>query len=107
MVGWFKAKGRLSQPGDMPGKSYNEKGAMRRLIKTTVAAFVLVLTLTIPAQARVPRTVIWQCTLEDGTEVDFVTAAEAARHGIDTANATAGETFHTQFGERCIVLPAP
>jgi hypothetical protein len=38
----------------------------------------------------------------EGTVV-FVTAADAARHGIDTANARAGAVFHNQFGETCHV----
>ena len=38
----------------------------------------------------------------EGTVV-FVTAADAARHGIDTANARAGRVFHDQFGETCHV----
>jgi hypothetical protein len=38
----------------------------------------------------------------EGT-VTFVTAADAARHGIDTANARAGLVFHDQFGETCHV----
>jgi hypothetical protein len=35
--------------------------------------------------------------------VVFVTAADAARHGIDTANSRAGTTFHDRFGEVCHV----
>jgi hypothetical protein len=35
--------------------------------------------------------------------VTFVTAAEAARHGIETANAHAGQTFLNNFGEVCTV----
>jgi hypothetical protein len=35
--------------------------------------------------------------------VTFVTAAEAARHGIDTANVRAGQTFFDNFGEVCTV----
>ena len=36
--------------------------------------------------------------------VVFVTAAEAARHGIDIANNQAGQVFHDQFGEVCRVV---
>jgi len=36
--------------------------------------------------------------------VVFVTAAEAARHGIETANAHAGQVFFDQFGEECTVV---
>jgi hypothetical protein len=33
----------------------------------------------------------------------FVTAADAAAHGLDTANSRAGMTFHDRFGEVCHV----
>jgi hypothetical protein len=36
--------------------------------------------------------------------VVFVTAAEAARHGIDIANNQAGQVLHDQFGEVCRVV---
>ena len=77
---------------------------MKRLIRTVVAAFVLTLALTIPAQAGVPRTVIWRCVVPDVGPVDFVTAAEAARYGIDTANSHAGQVFADKFGETCTVV---
>jgi hypothetical protein len=76
---------------------------MTRLFRTVLAAIVLTLTLTIPAQARVPRTVHWVCDVPDVGLVTFVTAAEAARHGIDTANSHAGQVFTDQFGEVCTV----
>ena len=76
---------------------------MKRLFATVLAAFVLALTLTIPAQARVPRTVHWVCDVPGVGLVTFVTAAEAARHGIDTANDHAGQVFTDQFGEVCTV----
>jgi hypothetical protein len=68
-----------------------------------VATIVLTLTLTVPAQAGIPRTVIWRCVVPNVGTVDFVTAAEAARHGIETANAHAGQTFADHFGEVCTV----
>jgi len=77
---------------------------MKRLLKTVVAAIVLTLTLSIPAQAGVPRTVHWVCDVPGVGLVTFVTAAEAARHGIDTANDHAGQVFHDQFGEVCTVV---
>ena len=80
---------------------------MKRLITMVVAAFVLTLMLTIPAQAGVARTVIWQCDVPGTGLVDFVTVPEAARHGIETANAHAGQVFADNFGETCVVLPAP
>ncbi len=76
---------------------------MKRLIKTVVATIVLMLTLTVPAQAGVPRTVIWRCVVPNVGTVDFVTAAEAARHGINTANNQAGQVFNDRFGEVCTV----
>jgi hypothetical protein len=77
---------------------------MMRPLKGLVAATVLTLSLAIPARAAVPRTVIWRCDVPDVGTVDFVTAAEAARHGINTANAHAGQVFHLRFGEDCIVI---
>jgi hypothetical protein len=76
---------------------------MKRLLGTVSAAIVLTLTLIIPAHAGVPRTVRWVCDVPDVGSVVFVTAAEAARHGIDTANAHAGQTFADRFGEECTV----
>ena len=76
---------------------------MKRLLGTVGAAIVLTLTLVIPAHAGVPRTVHWVCDVPDVGRVVFVTAAEAARHGIETANAHAGQTFALHFGEVCTV----
>ncbi len=77
---------------------------MKRLFRTVVAAIVLTLVLTVPAQARQARTVHWVCDVPGEGLVTFVTAAEAARHGIDTANRHAGQVFHDQFGEECTVI---
>jgi hypothetical protein len=44
------------------------------------------------------------CDVPDVGLVTFVTAAEAARHGIDTANDHAGQVFSDQFGEVCTVI---
>jgi hypothetical protein len=74
-----------------------------KLLGTVGAAIVLTLTPIIPAHAGVPRTVRWVCDVPDVGSVVFVTAAEAARHGIDTANAHAGQTFADRFGEECTV----
>jgi hypothetical protein len=76
---------------------------MKRAIMTVVAAVVLTLTLVAPAQAQQARTVHWVCDVPGQGLVTFVTAAEAARHGIDTANTQAGQTFHDRFGEVCTV----
>jgi hypothetical protein len=77
---------------------------VKRLFSTAVAVIVLTLTLAIPVQAGVPRTVHWVCDVPDVGLVTFVTAAEAARHGINTANAHAGQVFFDQFGEVCTVV---
>jgi hypothetical protein len=45
----------------------------------------------------------WVCNVPGEGDVTFVTAADAARHGIDTANAHAGQTFKLRFGEVCRV----
>ena len=43
-----------------------------------------------------------------GTEtVVFVSAADAALHGISTANRHAGLVFHDKFGEECRVEMTP
>jgi len=76
---------------------------MKRLLGTVGAAIVLTLTLVIPAHAGVPRTTHWVCEVPDVGRVVFVTAAEKARHGIETANAHAGQTFADRFGEVCTV----
>jgi hypothetical protein len=76
---------------------------MKRLLGTVVAAIVLTLILILPAHAGVPRTVHWVCDVPDVGRVVFVTAAEAARHGIETANAHAGQTFADRFAEECTV----
>jgi hypothetical protein len=43
------------------------------------------------------------CDVPNEGLVTFVTAADAARHGIDTANSKAGVVFHDRFGEVCHV----
>jgi hypothetical protein len=45
----------------------------------------------------------WVCNVPGEGDVTFVTAADAARHGIETANAHAGQTFKLRFGELCRV----
>ena len=76
---------------------------MKRLISTLVPAVVLTLALAIPAQAGRPRTVRWVCEVPDVGTVIFVTAADRAQDGIETANEHAGETFARQFFENCHV----
>ena len=76
---------------------------MIRQVRVGVATFALAvpLVLSAPASART----LWVCEVPNEGTVTFVSAADAARHGIDTANATAGTVFHDQFGETCHVEP--
>jgi len=69
---------------------------MKRPVKAMVAAVAVTLTLALPAGAGAETR--WVCTV-DGTPVIFVSAADAAFHGLDTANKHAGEVFETLFGE--------
>ena len=74
---------------------------MKRPVKTMVAAIALALTLALPASAGAKtHDVQWVCVV-NGESVTFVSAPEAARHGIDTAQSRAGVVFHDQFGEEC------
>jgi hypothetical protein len=77
---------------------------MKRFTKAIAAAFVLTLTLALPAQGAVPRTVKWVCDVPGEGLVTFVSAPEAARDGITQANLTAGQAFLEQFGEVCTVV---
>ena len=78
---------------------------MKRFIRTMAVVIALILSFPISAQATPPDTVQWVCDVPGEPEpVVFVTAAEAARHGIDTANNHAGQVFHDQFGEVCTVV---
>ena len=77
---------------------------MNRLLVVAASAAVLVGVGASGPQAKPLDTVQWVCDVPDEPEpVVFVTAAEAARHGIDTAN-KAGQVFHDQFGEVCRVV---
>jgi hypothetical protein len=72
-------------------------GHMRAGIVTLAIALPLALTANASAKT------LWVCDVPNEGTVVFVTAADAARHGIDTANARAGRVFHDQFGETCHV----
>ena len=72
---------------------------MQRAVMAVVAAVALTLALAFPAGAGA-RTE-WVCVV-DGEPVIFVSAADAARHGIETANSRAGLVF-LKFGEVCSV----
>ena len=76
---------------------------MRRFNTALLGATVLTFALTFPALSAQPRTVTWVCDVPGEGLVTFVTAAEAARHGISQANSTAGQVFLNQFGEVCTV----
>jgi hypothetical protein len=60
---------------------------------------VVVLALPAGAGART----LWVCDVPGEGTVTFVSAADAALHGITQANAKAGVVFHSQFGESCHV----
>jgi hypothetical protein len=72
-------------------------GQIRAAIATVAIALPLVMTSQASAKT------LWVCDVPGEGTVVFVTAADAARHGIDTANARAGVVFHDQFGEVCQV----
>jgi len=73
---------------------------MRRLILATIVAILLTLTFALPANASVK----WVCDVPGEGQVTFVTAADAAAHGINQANSKAGQVFHDKFGEVCTVV---
>jgi hypothetical protein len=74
---------------------------MNKHVRVGVVALAMACALALSARASA-RT-LWVCDVPDEGTVVFVSAADAARHGIDTANARAGMTFHDRFGEVCHV----
>jgi hypothetical protein len=74
---------------------------MNRQVRVAFAALALAIPLALSAQANA-RT-LWVCDVPGEGLVTFVSAADAARHGIDTANTRAGMVFHDRFGETCHV----
>jgi hypothetical protein len=76
---------------------------MRRIVIGSMVAVVLAASFALPVLAGQPRTVVWVCDVPGEGRVEFVTAAEAARHGITQANSRAGVVFLNQFGEVCTV----
>jgi ABC-type sugar transport system substrate-binding protein len=74
---------------------------MGRSVKAVVAAVALAMALAFPAAAGARTN--WVCEVPGEGTVTFVSAADAARHGIEKANSTAGVVFHDQFGEDCHV----
>ena len=75
---------------------------MNAQVRVGVATLAIAVPLAVsaPASART----LWVCDVPNEGTVTFVSAADAARHGIDTANVTAGAVFHDQFGETCRVV---
>jgi hypothetical protein len=73
---------------------------MRR-VGAAVGAVAGILVTAWPAPAG--ASVMWVCNVPGEGDVTFVTAADAAHHGIETANARAGQTFNLRFGEVCRV----
>ena len=74
---------------------------MNRPVRATIAAVATAVPLALSAQASADTR--WVCDVPNEGLVTFVTAADAARHGIDTANGKAGVVFHDNFGETCHV----
>jgi hypothetical protein len=74
---------------------------MQGKARAAIAAVIVSLFLVLSAQASASTK--WVCDVPNEGLVVFVTAADAARHGIDTANSAAGVTFHDRFGEVCQV----
>ena len=70
-------------------------------VKLAIASLAIALPLALTAKANAAT--LWVCDVPGEGRVVFVTAAVAARHGIDTANARAGVVFHDRFGEICHV----
>ena len=74
---------------------------MNRQARLGIATLAIAVPLALSARASA-RT-LWVCEVPNEGTVTFVSAADAARHGIDTANAKAGTVFHDRFGETCRV----
>jgi hypothetical protein len=74
---------------------------MQGKARAAIVAATVSLSLALSTQASASTK--WVCDVPNEGLVVFVTAADAARHGIDTANSTAGTTFHDRFGEVCHV----
>src|SRR5438093_3619476 len=75
-------------------------GIMRRLIVAAAGALALTFAGALPAEGSVQ----WVCDVPGEGLVTFVTAADAAAHGINQANSKAGQVFHDKFGEVCTVV---
>jgi hypothetical protein len=74
---------------------------MKLPVKAALATTVLTLTLAFPAGAGANTN--WVCEVPGEGTVTFVSAADAARYGIEQANSRAGVVFNKRFGEVCHV----
>jgi hypothetical protein len=74
---------------------------MTRQARTAVATVATALPLVLSAPANADTR--WVCDVPSEGLVTFVAAADAAHHGIVTANNKAGAVFHDRFGETCHV----
>ena len=74
---------------------------MKQFVMGVLSALALALAFAFPASAGARTS--WVCDVPGEGTVTFVSAADAAHHGIEQANARAGVVFHDQFGETCHV----
>ena len=72
--------------------------------RKTAMAGIAMLALAVVWPSAASARVNWVCDVPGEGTVVFVSAADAARHGLNTANAHAGQTFDRQFGEVCTVV---
>ena len=80
----------------------NRKGYRHEAIHRLMAATAITLALALPAGAGARTN--WVCQVPGEEPVVFVSAADAALHGITRANEKAGAVFKTNFGEDCTVI---
>jgi hypothetical protein len=74
---------------------------VKLFVKAAFAGIAVALTLVLPAGAGADTK--WVCDVPGEGLVTFVSAADAARHGIDQAKSKAGVVFNQRFGEVCHV----
>jgi len=77
---------------------------MKGRLRAMFGALAIALAVAMPTSAG--ATVNWVCDVPGEGTVTFVSAPDAARHGIETANAHAGQTFNRNFDEVCTVVQA-
>jgi hypothetical protein len=74
---------------------------VKLFVKAAFVGMAVSLTLVFPAGAGADTK--WVCDVPGEGLVTFVSAADAARHGIEQANSKAGVVFNMRFGEVCHV----